>query len=494
MKKRLFAGALALLMIIGLLPVSSMLKKPVEAQAASTKKSYEAETNFENDVSVGDCIGDSQDSSFFKVGVKSISSSSSKIKFAKAGEISFEVKGEEADIELKWEVPKNTNNTTYVNIIDAATNEVVATSAHNGKKSEVYPVKYKITKKGTYIIKNVGDRSILVSGLKVTVPAYTININDSKAPATDTSKVVVVGEGEDIPLKAATEANFLYWETSHGRIASREPNPSTPLAAYYDETYTAVYGSDVTTVYYMTKYGHVYKSIAADDFNENVVPDVPTLYGYKAKSWLMDAASIKAEIDKKETKAIFVDPDYDIDKVTTYDITVDKTAVDGGIVEEKDKVINTVYTVSTDASNFAYWYDADAKKILSYNSTYSFFVNKNINIVLVVGSVEQPKGVISLVLKDDGKVDDKDSVVVFEYTVPTGCTVTFAGVYASPNAENLGKNAEYIDGGSFSSDQTFKYTITKRKGMATWYVKAVLEYTDSEGNPQETIYYGPVEF
>ena len=34
MKKRLIAGALALLMIIGLLPVSSMLKKPVEAQAA----------------------------------------------------------------------------------------------------------------------------------------------------------------------------------------------------------------------------------------------------------------------------------------------------------------------------------------------------------------------------------------------------------------------------------------------------------------------------
>lgn len=37
MKKRLIAGALALLMIIGLLPVSSMLKKPVEAQAAQNK-------------------------------------------------------------------------------------------------------------------------------------------------------------------------------------------------------------------------------------------------------------------------------------------------------------------------------------------------------------------------------------------------------------------------------------------------------------------------
>ncbi len=36
MKKRLFAGALALLMIIGLLPVSSMSKKPIEAKAGET--------------------------------------------------------------------------------------------------------------------------------------------------------------------------------------------------------------------------------------------------------------------------------------------------------------------------------------------------------------------------------------------------------------------------------------------------------------------------
>ena len=45
MKKRLFAGALALLMIIGLLPVSSMLKKPVEAQAAADVNIHRCVTN-----------------------------------------------------------------------------------------------------------------------------------------------------------------------------------------------------------------------------------------------------------------------------------------------------------------------------------------------------------------------------------------------------------------------------------------------------------------
>ena len=53
-------------------------------------------------------------------------------------------------------------------------------------------------------------------------------------------------------------------------------------------------------------------------------------------------------------------------------------------------------------------------------------------------------------------------------------------------------DASYVDGGSFSSDQTYKYTITKRKGMATWYVKAVLEYTDSTGT--HIITSEPVEF
>ena len=38
MKKRIFAGALALLMIIGLLPVSSMVKKPVATQAAEVEQ------------------------------------------------------------------------------------------------------------------------------------------------------------------------------------------------------------------------------------------------------------------------------------------------------------------------------------------------------------------------------------------------------------------------------------------------------------------------
>lgn len=481
MKKRLFAGALALLMIIGLLPVSSMLKKPVEAQAAGTTKVYQV-ADYTTKVKKNNYIADNQNSTFFKAGENSIASGKvnniQSLKLNNESDISFEVKGL-ATVEVTWSVAKDAEAERF-NIIDEQGNKYYSQN-NNGKNNNT--VKYTFTKGGIYKIKSVGIDSIGISSLKVTVPTYTINVKDGGKEPVST----VLEDGEEFTLNATGE-NFLYWETSSGKIISRTNEKK--LNAYYDETYTAVYGSDIT-VYYMTEYGHVYKRIAAKDFNEAAVPDVPIRYGYKVTGWSKDVKTINDAI-AEGTKAIYVDPKYSEDTTTTYKITVDTRAVGGSKVVQVEKAINSVYTVSTDSSEFACWKDANTGVVLSYNSTYSFFVNKDINIVAEAGTAT-PKGVISLVLRDDGKDDNKDSVVVFEYTVPAGSTVTFAGVYASPDQNKLTKDdASYVDGGSFSSDQTYKYTITKRKGMATWYVKAVLEYTDSTGT--HIITSEPVEF
>ena len=483
MKKRLFAGALALLMIIGLLPVSSMLKKPVEAQAAGTTKSY-AVDDFSKSVSNGNCIGDNQDDNFFKAEGATITISTvdntDTLKIAKTAGISFEVKGH-ATVEMKWQAGKATANMDYVTI--ANSKETVYSQQNVAGKNKENTIKFDITAGGKYTITNSGNTAIIIKSLKVTVPTYTINIKDGESKPVP----AVLEDGEEFTLNT-TGDNFLYWETSSGKIISRTNEKK--LNAYYDETYTAVYGSDIT-VYYMTEYGHVYKRIAAKDFNEAAVPDVPIRYGYKVTGWSKDVNAINKAI-AEGTKAIYVDPEYSEDTATTYKITVDTTAVGGSIADPVEKAINSVYTVSTDSSQFKCWKDADTNEVLSYNSTYSFFVNKDINIVAEAGTAE-PEGIISLVLKDDGKADNKDSVVVFEYTVPAGSTVTFAGVYASPDQNKLTKDeASYVDGGTFSSNQTFKYTITKRKGMATWYVKAVLEYTDSTGT--HTVTSEAVEF
>lgn len=477
MKKRLFAGALALLMIIGLLPVSSMLKKPVEAQAASTIKSYEVD-GFSEDILSGNYIGDNQSDNFFKVGGSDLTSKTTYFEFSKTGEISFEIKGDSATINMEWSVAKNITNPAkkYVSVIDY-TDQEVASSSNTTGKNKTNTLTYDFTKSGKYTIKNVGGTSIKISSLKVTVGAYTININDSKA--NETSKKVVVGEGENIPLEAA-EDNFLYWETSHGRIASREPKPSTSLTAYYDETYTAVYGSDVT-VYYMTAYNQIYKSVASDAFDSSSEqPAGPIRYGYKFTGWNMSASEIQAKIKSGTTKKIFVDPKYDQDTTTKYTVTVDTTALTGGKSVDTEYTINEVATASTSSAEFAYWKDAETGKVLSYNSTYYFFANKPMKVHAVKKSDDvTSEGVISLVY--NGTDESGNSVVIFEYTVPSDCTVKFAGVYASPDKEKLTASAEFVGGDTFNSKETYKYTITKTKGMGTWYVKPVLEYTDSNG-------------
>lgn len=467
MKKRIFAGALALLMIIGLLPVSSMLKRPVEAQAAGTTKTYKANCSPGSSIASDSYIPDNQDNNFFKAEVSKINKGTV-LKINDGAGISFEIKGYTATVAITWSVARS-DTATYVNIIDEKGN-IKYTGANEGKKNVAHDITYTITESGKYTIKNVGGSSISISALSVTVPTYTITTVDG-----DTSNSTVVDEGSDVNLNA-TGDNFLYWQNSNGRVVSRES--SATIKAYYDEKYTAVYGSDVT-VYYMTAYNQIYKSIASADFSSSSEPDGPIRYGYKFTGWNKSVSEIQSEMNNG-TKKIFVEPNYTQDTTTKYTVTVDTTAL-AGASDVKEYTINEVATATTSSSDFAYWQDAETGKILSYNPTYYFFANKNMNVVAVKKSDDvKPEGVISLVF--NGNNEDGDSVVIFEYTVPTGCTVNFAGVYASPDAGKLTKeSADYVDGGVFNSRNTYKYTITKTKGMSTWYVKPVLEYTDSTG-------------
>lgn len=133
MKKRLFAGALALLMIIGLLPVSSMLKKPVEAQAAGTTKVYQV-ADYTTKVKKNNYIADNQNSTFFKAGENSIASGKvnniQSLKLNNESDISFEVKGL-ATVEVTWSVAKDAEAERF-NIIDEQGNKYYSQN-NNGK-------------------------------------------------------------------------------------------------------------------------------------------------------------------------------------------------------------------------------------------------------------------------------------------------------------------------------------------------------------------------
>lgn len=489
MKKRLFAGALALLMIIGLLPVSSMLKKPVEVQAANSN----VHTFESNKLTAGLSFSDGQkitsDSldSYFEIYASTKTrinqsnktwedgyTSSQRLYFGADTDlnnmkncIKFTTSGS-AKIKVWWAAAKAKRT---VSLYDSE-KKVVSTDGSTSTQNDPFISEFTVESAGTYYLGGNANYLFKVEVSEAT--KYTINIKD-QANSSD-SQPIKVEEGKSFDLKAKGE-NFLYWETSHGRIISREP--STTLTAYYDETYTAVYGSDVT-VYYMTAYDQIYKSVASAAFDSSSEPAGPIRYGYKFKGWNMSASDIQAEIKSGTTKKIFVDPNYEQDTTTKYTVTVDTTALTGGKSVDTEYTINDVATASTSSAEFAYWKDADTGKVLSYNSTYYFFANKPMKVVAVKKSDDViSEGVISLVY--NGTDENGNSVVIFEYTVPSDCTVKFAGVYASPDKENLTASAEFVDGGVFNSKNTYKYTITKTKGMSTWYVMPVLEYTDSNG-------------
>ena len=493
MKKRLFAGALALLMIIGLLPVSSMLKKPVEAQAANSNV-HTFESNKltpSSSFSDGEKITSDSLDSYFEIYASTKTKINSSTKEWKDGYssnqrlyfgadtdlnnmkncIKFTTSGS-AKIKVWWAAAKAKRT---VSLYDSE-KKVVSTDGSNSTQNDPFISEFTVESAGTYYLGGNANYLFKVEVSEAT--KYTININD-QANSPD-SQPIKVEEGKSFDLEAKGE-NFLYWETSHGRIVSRVP--STTLTAYYNETYTAVYGSDVT-VYYMTAYNQIYKSVASNDFDSSSEqPAGPIRYGYKFTGWNKSASDIQTEIESGTTKKIFVDPKYDQDTTTKYTVTVDTTALtDDKKSVDTEYTINDVATASTSSAEFAYWKDAETGKVLSYNSTYYFFANKDMKVVAVNKSeaTSDSEGVISLVF--NGTNDDGDSVVIFEYTVPSDCTVKFAGVYASPDSSKLTKDsADFVDGGVFNSKNTYKYTITKTKGMSTWYVMPVLEYTDSNG-------------
>ena len=308
---------------------------------------------------------------------------------------------------------------------------------------------------------------------------YDVTVIDSATTET-TGKVNSKSEGETFTLKAADTTNFLYWVNSYGRIVSRDAEYSFPV--YYSDTYTAVYKSAETVVKYMTAYDQVLSEVKLSSLiktdgtvDETVIPSNPVRYGYTFSKWSKTAEEIQAEATAGE-KSIEVKPEYTLD-TTTYDVTING-------VTEKNQPVNKFITVKSSLGDkFAYWADSKGNK-LSYNSTYSFFVNDDVNIKEVstddVYKVEA-EGIVTFVKQT---TVNGEAVIIFEYTVPEDCTIQFAGVLADSLEDNLTMEKAKFVGGKGTSSKTFRYTLTKGSS-GTYKVKPVLKYTNKNNELKE---------
>ena len=246
MKKRLFAGALALLMIIGLLPVSSMLKKPVEAQAAADVNIHRCVTN--TAVRANDFLDTAR---YFKAGSSlSVNTKDDKsmLKFSSnSNSISFKVSSTKAKVIVTWYVENKKGQSVGI--------KLNGTSVKNPGDNNTYYTQYVSSvfdisqdKATIYTLSRDAGTLYLYQIEVIDDPEdYLVTVDDSKA--TDSiMKNNTYNAGETVTLSAANADDFRYWENSEGIIVSRSAEITIPI--YYNDTYKAVYKNPSDNVFY----------------------------------------------------------------------------------------------------------------------------------------------------------------------------------------------------------------------------------------------------
>ena len=307
-----------------------------------------------------------------------------------------------------------------------------------------------------------------------TSTTYTVNVVNGTVNG-ETS-INNLNEGASVTIKADKADNFAYWLNSSNKIISTDT--SYTFNVYFSDTYTAVY-NDTTSkkVVFMTVYGQEYTTVAYDNsFGESSIPAVPARYGYTDGTWDKTVEEISTALELSDY--IQIKPEYKKDASVTYKVKIQDTN-DKTYERETKVAANTIITVTTNKDGFTFWKDNKSGKVVSYNKTYSFYVNKDISLVAKATSAT-PVGMIRLVNTTTNSDGNKE--IIYEYTVPDDCSIQFAGIVAdADNTKVNDKDAEY-KGGRASSSKTFKYTLTIHSSMInSLYVKPILKYTDAEG-------------
>lgn len=503
MKKRLIAGALALLMIIGLLPVSSMLKKPVEAQAATPSiyelsnlsvKSYkandylDAKKYFQYVNKDASATLDIDNQSWAGGTAIKIDSNNKKIK--------IHVSGSSAEISVTWITDKEAGKCT----LSVAGKEEKNTATKTAQTTtqtvsaagdyEIYRSAGSTLRIQSIIVVETGDDSTVdpTPDPDPTVTSYTVTVKDgsNETPYTDLTE----GAQQTITAKGN---DFAYWVNSNGRIVSIDKEYK--FNVYYSDTYTAVY-NDTTSkkVVFMTAYGQEYETVpyVEGSFSEKDIPAVPARLGYTSNGWDKDTDAINAAL--KSSDYVKVNPNYETDTQLTYGVKISKNAVGetyivngktysaGEYVEFPVNTIITVKMVNPDGYNC--WVDNSTSDILSYNDTYTFFVNRKIQIEVKNRKVSEKLGVITLVSATNNSDGNKE--IVYEFTVPDGYSIEFAGVLGDTTEANVNDKAAKYVGGRASSATTFRYTLTIDSRLVdNLYIMPILKY--KKGTELKTI-------
>lgn len=492
MKKRLFAGALALLMIIGLLPVSSMMKKPIEAKADGDGVYTLDSSTYSSSLAKGKIDDVFTAVNKVKIGTGPDNVTCFRIDTENRTFISITVpEGKSAKIDITWY--KSSKTGAGLVLQKDTDSNVKYTSTFDDSKTTYDTYKVENLEAGTYNLQNNGV-SFLLRKIAVTLTdnsteekPYTVTINDEYADEKTSSDKYAEGAKVELSAKGVKQGKtFLYWKNSNGVIVA---TGDKDIPVYYSDTYTAVYAKEGAKVEYLTPYGGVLETYYAEDVKnaDFKVPQGPTRYGYTFDGWDTDVNA--DNIDTLLVSGnVTVKPKYK-NADSNIKITVDTTDFDSIKRESSNITINTEIKASVSPDNFAYWAEVDdkgtIKKVLSYNSTYYFLANREIIVKAITKDAAGDNNADAKPIITKVDYDTTSKTVIYEYTVPEGYTMNYVGVLASTNktkleSANVDSDVEGVyklgaNKAECSSYRTFRYTLTIT-GTDTWYIKPILTY------------------
>ena len=302
---------------------------------------------------------------------------------------------------------------------------------------------------------------------------------------------------------ATDTAKFAYWKNSYGMILSRSASYTFTVTGA--DTITAVFDTVVenkATLVFESAYGQVMAREQLATGGSMEIPSLPYRNGYTAKGWDMNGDGVYSADDTvaaaitrglaATNNMVVISPVYEL-KTATYTITV-TGGTGGGTYNQNDKVTVTANEPGEN-QKFSHW--TDGTSIMSYNASYQFFADRNLELTAVFVAdteVVDAKGTTEII-STSKDATAKTMTFVSLSSVPNAWTISMAGIIATNDATiaNSGdgfndKTATFVRGHSASANYC-RYTWTKSKVDTgdVWYVRAYLVCVDAAGNTH-TIY------
>lgn len=303
----------------------------------------------------------------------------------------------------------------------------------------------------------------------------TVSVNDAEAVACPNTEVYPAGTKLLLTAVCDETHEFLYWkDPASGKILKEKFYMEVYVGL--NATYEAVFADITDESIYVTfkSNNQILATGAAGSFE---VPANPYIAGYTFDGWFVNGIKFEGEdlLAVEETTtyvAGFLIAD------TEYAVTVDGEAY--GSYKYNEKVTVTA-EAEKEGQVFVKW--TRDGEVVSYDLSYSFFVNADTELEAVYGEEEATKGVV-IVMAQPTIVAETKLAFYAERNVPAEYKVLESGIILSQEAEFDLKTPGVLKAKATYTSNNAQFTVRKKDVYAgdTWYGKAYLIYQDTEGN------------